>query len=62
MRNREFDWKYPESIVTCEWLREELPNDEIRVFDCTTYLHYTDDHPTKPYDVESGLQYSLCMF
>ena len=56
MRNREFDWKYPESIVTCEWLREELPNDDIRVFDCTTYLHYTDDHPTKPYDVESGLE------
>ena len=48
------NWKYPEYIVQCEWLKENLTNKNIRIFDCTTYLHYTDDHPSKPYDVESG--------
>ena len=48
------NWKYPEYIVQCEWLKENLTNKKIRIFDCTTYLHYTDDHPFKPYDVESG--------
>jgi len=48
------NWKYPEYIVQCEWLKENLKNKNIRIFDCTTYLHYTDDHPFKPYDVESG--------
>ena len=26
----------------------------IRLYDCTTYVLYTDDHPSKPYDVCSG--------
>lgn len=50
------EWKYPEAIVSCEWLKERIDDDNIRVFDCTTYLHYTDDHPSKPYDVESGFE------
>lgn len=49
-------WKYPEAIVTCEWLKHRLADDNIRIFDCTTYLHYTDEDPLKPYDVESGLK------
>jgi len=49
------DWMYPEAIVECNWLSDQLSNGKIRVYDCTTYLHYTDDHPLKPYDVESGL-------
>ena len=48
------NWRYPEFIVECKWLKENLTNKNIRIFDCTTYLHYTDDHPSKPYDVESG--------
>ena len=48
------NWKYPEYIVQCEWLKKNLTNKNIRIFDCTTYLHYTDEHPSKPYDVESG--------
>lgn len=47
---------YPEAIVECDWLKNKLNEQNIRVFDCTTYLHYTDDNPTKPYDVESGLK------
>ena len=53
MRNG-IQWKYPEAIVECEWLSNQIDNQKIRVYDCTTYLHYTDDHPLKPYDVESG--------
>ena len=49
-------WKYPEAIVTCEWLKHRLADENIRIFDCTTYLHYTDEDPLKPYDVESGLK------
>ena len=49
-------WKYPEAIVTCEWLKHQIENDDIRIFDCTTYLHYTDEDPSKPYDVESGFE------
>ena len=49
-------WMYPEAIVECDWLKNKLNEQNIRVFDCTTYLHYTDDNPTKPYDVESGLK------
>ena len=48
-------WRYPAAIVECEWLFNHLEDQNIRVFDCTTYLHYTDDHPSKPYDVESGV-------
>ena len=49
-------WKYPEAIVECGWLKKRINQKNIRIFDCTTYLHYTDDNPDKPYDVESGLK------
>ena len=48
MSKREIKWKYPESIVSCEWLRKNLSNKNIRIYDCTTYLHYTDANPSKP--------------
>ena len=47
-------WKYPEFIVDCEWLRNHNNDQNVRIYDCTTYLHFTDDDPLKPYDVESG--------
>ena len=56
MEKTEVSWKYPESIISCEWLRENLENKKLRIYDCTTFLHYTDDHPSKPYDVVSGYQ------
>ena len=46
--------KFPKAIIDCQSLFERLDDDEIRIYDCTTILHYTDDHPQKPYDVESG--------
>jgi thiosulfate/3-mercaptopyruvate sulfurtransferase len=47
-------WLYPEAIVECNWLKDHIGNQAIRLYDCTTYLQYTDDHPSKPYDVCSG--------
>ena len=47
-------WNYPKAIISCEWLNRNLENKRVRLYDCTTYLNYTDNHPSKPYDVESG--------
>ena len=54
MVKTEIEWKYPEALVTCKWLKENLADKKVRIYDCTTFLHYTDEHPSKPYDVESG--------
>ena len=54
MEKKEKGWKYPEAIISCEWLKRNLGKKNLRIYDCTTFLHYTDDHPSKPYDVESG--------
>ena len=48
-------WRFPEAIVDCHWLHDRIGNQSIRIFDCTTYLQYTDDDPSKPYNVFSGL-------
>ena len=56
MEETRLAWKYPEAITSCEELKRKLGNKKVRVYDCTTFLHYTDDHPSKPYDVESGYQ------
>ena len=47
-------WKNPNAIVSCDWLNNNLNSSNIRIFDCTTYLHYRDNDPTLPYIVESG--------
>ena len=52
--NNEIEWKYPNAIVNCEWLAENINNNNIRTYDCTTYLHYRDNDPSLPYVVESG--------
>ena len=48
-------WRHPEAIVDCAWLQDRIGDPGVRIYDCTTYLHYTDDHPSKPYEVGSGL-------
>ena len=52
--NNEIEWKFPNAIVNCEWLAENINNNNIRTYDCTTYLHYRDNDPSLPYVVESG--------
>ena len=47
-------WKDPNAIISCYWLNDNLYNSHIRIYDCTTYLHYKDNNPTLPYIVESG--------
>ena len=42
-------WKNPNAIVSCEWLHNNLNNPDIRIYDCTTYLHYKDNDPSLPY-------------
>ena len=59
------EWHHPQAIVECGWLKAQLENisirSSIRIFDCSTYLHFTDDHPKKPYEVKSGLiEYKKC--
>ena len=56
MEETQLAWQYPEAITSCEELKKNLGNKKVRVYDCTTFLHYMDDHPSKPYDVESGYQ------
>lgn len=51
----DIQWRYPNAIVECDWLKDQIGNSSSRIYDCTTYLYYTDDHPSKPYDVGSGL-------
>ena len=53
MKN-EIEWKFPNAIVNCQWLAENINNNNIRTYDCTTYLHYRDNDPSLPYVVESG--------
>ena len=52
--NKKTEWKFPNAIVNCEWLAENINNNNIRTYDCTTYLHYRDNDPSLPYVVESG--------
>ena len=52
--NNEIEWKFPNAIVNCEWLAKNINNNNIRTYDCTTYLHYRDNDPSLPYVVESG--------
>ena len=56
MEKTETAWNYPKAIISCEWLNRNVENKRVRLYDCTTYLNYTDNHPSKPYDVESGYQ------
>ena len=48
-------WRFPEKIISCNNLNQKLGDANLRIFDCSTFLDYTDDHPSKPYDVKSCL-------
>ena len=51
MAERQFN--HPEAIVTAAWLADHLGDPALRIYDTTTYLHYTPG-ADKPYTVESG--------
>ena len=48
-------FKYPEAIVTAEWLAANLSDPSLRIYDCTTYLRY-EEGTGRPYRVESGME------
>jgi len=45
-------YRHPEAIVDGAWLQAHLDDEDLRIFDCTTYLEYDDAHG--PYRVVSG--------
>jgi thiosulfate/3-mercaptopyruvate sulfurtransferase len=44
---------YPEAVVGTQWLEDNLADPSLRIFDCTTYLHY-ETGTGRPYKVVSG--------
>ncbi|MCP5372231.1 MAG: sulfurtransferase [Hyphomicrobiales bacterium] len=46
-------YRYPEAIVTADWLAARLDDPDLRVYDCTTYLEY-ESGTGRPYRVVSG--------
>ncbi|MCB1510891.1 MAG: sulfurtransferase [Hyphomicrobiaceae bacterium] len=46
-------FRYPDALVTADWLSAHLEDPGLRIYDCTTYLRYTPG-TGKPYTVESG--------
>jgi thiosulfate/3-mercaptopyruvate sulfurtransferase len=54
METKMTDWLYPDAVVEGDWLAAHLDDPELRIYECTTYLRYTDNDPNLPYIVESG--------
>ncbi len=48
------EYRRPDAIVSTPWLAEHLSDPELRVFECTTYLHYLPEGSDAPYEVVSG--------
>ena len=48
-------WRFPEKIISSSSLNQKLGDVDLRIFDCSTFLDYTDDHPSRPYNVQSCL-------
>jgi thiosulfate/3-mercaptopyruvate sulfurtransferase len=46
-------YAHPEAIVSTEWLAAHLGDPALRLFDCTTYLHY-ESGTGRPYSIGSG--------
>jgi len=44
---------YPDDVVSTQWLEDNLADPSLRIFDCTTYLHY-ETGTGRPYKVVSG--------
>ena len=46
-------FRYPEQIVSTDWLAAHVGDADLRIYDCTTFLHY-EVGTGKPYTVVSG--------
>jgi thiosulfate/3-mercaptopyruvate sulfurtransferase len=47
------NWRHPEAIVSGDGLEAYLGDPKLRIYDCTTYLHY-EEGTGRPYEVVSG--------
>ena len=47
-------YRYPDAIVETDWLAANLDTPELRIFDCTTHLLYSEEGSEAPYIVKSG--------
>ncbi len=47
------EYKYPEQLVSTDWLAQNANLPELRIYDCTTYLKY-EEGTGRPYEVVSG--------
>lgn len=45
---------YPHALVTTDWLAERAADEDLRIFECTTYLRAPEPGVEAPYKVESG--------
>ncbi|NKC15311.1 MAG: sulfurtransferase [Gammaproteobacteria bacterium] len=48
-------YRFPNAIVSTQWLQAHLDDAELRIFDCTTYLEPPVEGVDAPYTVRSGL-------
>lgn len=48
------EYRYPHAIASTEWLAEHSNDLDLRIFECTTYLHYLSEGSDAPYEVVSG--------
>jgi thiosulfate/3-mercaptopyruvate sulfurtransferase len=46
-------YRYPDAVVSTDWLEAHLGDPSLRIFDCTIYLHY-ETGTGRPYTVVSG--------
>ncbi len=46
-------YRYPEAVVSTEWLEAHMADPTLRIFDCTIYLQY-ETGTGRPYTVVSG--------
>jgi thiosulfate/3-mercaptopyruvate sulfurtransferase len=45
---------HPEALVQTDWLEAHLADPDLRIFECTTYLRYTEPGAGVPYHPEAG--------
>lgn len=49
-------YHHAESLVSTDWLLENIENEDIRIFECTAYLDFLPNDSNVPYRVISGRQ------
>ena len=48
------EYRYPDAIVSTEWLAAHLDDPDLRTYESTVFLHHVEEGPDAPYRVESG--------